>query len=114
MGLQRRRRLERRVVPSVPVPAALSAAALLLLFGLASHSLLTSSPLLDASAAPTPRTKPSSILVRSWKGLILTGSLSSFLYSDIIGLQLKNPVELQRNAAGAIDVFRVPVRFPVA
>ncbi|URE03187.1 GDP-fucose protein O-fucosyltransferase [Musa troglodytarum] len=83
MGLQRRRRPERRVVPSVPVPAALSAAALLLLLVLASHSLLASSPLLDASAAPTPRTKPSSIL-------------------------LKNPVELRRNAAGAIDVFRVP------
>ncbi|CAL9178025.1 protein ROOT HAIR SPECIFIC 17-like isoform X1 [Musa acuminata AAA Group] len=104
MGLQRRRRSERRVVPSVPVPAALSAAALLLLLVLASHSLLASSP----TAVPTPRTKPSSILVRSSKALVLTRSSSSFLYSDIIGLQLKNPVEVRRNAAGAIDVFRVP------
>ncbi|XP_064935133.1 O-fucosyltransferase 6-like [Musa acuminata AAA Group] len=89
MAFQRRRRQERRVVPAVPAAAAISGGALLIIAVLAFHSLLAPSPLLNGAApdmagpARHRRAKPSSIL-------------------------LKKPVDLQRNAAGAVDAFRVP------
>lgn len=90
MAFQRRRRQERRVVPAVPAAAAISGGALLIIAVLAFHSLLAPSPLLNGSApdmagpARHRRAKPSSILVRSKKALVLTGFSSSFLSFDMI------------------------------
>ncbi|RWW22477.1 hypothetical protein GW17_00013314 [Ensete ventricosum] len=90
MAFQRRRRQERRVVSAVPAAAAISGAALLIIAVLAFHSLLAPSLLLNGAAPDTAgparhrRSKPSSILVRSKKALVLTGFSSSFLSFDMI------------------------------
>ncbi|XP_073001278.1 protein ROOT HAIR SPECIFIC 17-like isoform X1 [Typha latifolia] len=85
MGFRRRRNHGRWVIPAVPATVAMSAAALLL-FGVVAFYSFLAPPLLDHPPLPNPPYQ--SGRARSWS------------------LLLKNPVELQKNVAGA-DAFRV-------